>query len=122
MALPNKNSIDRSKNALNAIYLIHKYFNKKLLLSIITSNYYSVLYNNAEVWLLPPLSPQLKQKILSASAAPLKLTTNNYNYMMSFDSMHYVNQRATHTPNTQPRFMHFYYIKFTTTKQLAKID
>ena len=66
------------------------YSNQQQLLSIITSNYYSILYYNA-----PSLSPQLKQKILSASAAPLKLTTSNYNYMMSFDSMHYVNLRAT---------------------------
>ena len=92
-----KNTINKSKMALNAIYLIRKYFNKRQLLSIITSNYYSILYYNANVWLLPTLSPQLKQKLLSASAAPLKLTTNNYNYMMSFESLHYVNQRATPT-------------------------
>ena len=45
--------------------------------------------------MLPTLKPQLKQKLLSASAAPLKFTTNNYNYMTSFDTLHYANQRAT---------------------------
>ena len=90
-----QNTINKSKSALNAIYLICKYFNKKQLLDIITSNYYSILYYNAEVWLLPTLNPQLKQKLLSASSAPLKLTTNNYNYLISFNTLHYVNKRAT---------------------------
>ena len=56
-----KNTNNKSKLALNAIYLIQKYFTKKQLLSIISSNYYSILYCNAEVWLLPTISPQLKQ-------------------------------------------------------------
>ena len=51
------------------------YFTPNELLSIITANYFSVLYYNADVWLLPSLLPQLKQKLLSASAAPLKLCT-----------------------------------------------
>ena len=36
-----------------------------------------------------------KKKHLAASASPLKLTTNNYNYMISFNKLHCVNQRAT---------------------------
>ena len=89
-----QNAINKSKMALNAIFLIRKYFSKRQLLSIITSNYYSILYYNAEIWLLPTLTTQLKQKILSASAQPLKMTTNNYNYMMSFETLHIMNQRA----------------------------
>ena len=90
-----QNTINKAKTALNAIKLIRKYFNKNQLLDIITSNYYSILYYNAEVWLLPTLNPQLKQKLLSASSSPLRLTTNNYNYLISFDTLHYVNKRAT---------------------------
>ena len=89
-----QNAINKSKMALNAIFLIRKYFSKRQLLSIITSNYYSILYYNAEIWLLPTLTTQLKQKILSASAQPLKMTTNNYNYMMSYETLHTMNQRA----------------------------
>ena len=59
------------------------------------SNYFSILYYNSEVWLLPTLNPQLKKKLLSASSAPLKLTTNNYNYLISFTPLDYVNKRAT---------------------------
>ena len=100
MAPPSENTVNKSKKALNAIFLIRKYFSKKQLLSIITSNFYTILYYNAEVWLLPTLGPQLKQKILSASSAPLKLCTPNYNYLMSFNSLHYLNQRATPTQFT----------------------
>ena len=95
-----QSAVNKSKKALNAIFLIRKYFSKKQLLSIITSNFYTILYYNAEVWLLPTLGPQLKQKILSASSAPLKLCTPNYNYLMSFNSLHYLNQRATPTQFT----------------------
>ena len=75
--------------------MIRKYFNKEQLLNIITSCYYSILYYNSEIWHLPQLSPQLKQNLLAASAAPLKLTTPNYHRMMSYESLHYMNKRAT---------------------------
>ena len=48
-----QNAINKSKKALNAIILIRGYFTKYQLLQIITSNYYSILYYNSEVWLLP---------------------------------------------------------------------
>ena len=64
-------------------------------MGIITSNYYSIIYYNAEVWLLPSINPQLKQKLLSASASPLKRTMTNYNYLVLFKTLHYINQRAT---------------------------
>ena len=57
-----QNSINKRKSALNALHLIRKYFTKTQLLQLITSNYYPILYYNAEIWLLPCLSPPLKQK------------------------------------------------------------
>ena len=74
--------------------MIRKYFTKEQLLQIITSNYYSILYYNAEIWLLPTLKPQLKQKIIAASAAPLKIITKDYNHQMSYSTIHYLNKRA----------------------------
>ena len=88
-------TISKSKKALHAIFLIRKYFTSSELLSIITSNYLSILYYNADVWLLPTLSPLLRQKLLSASAAPLKLCTRIYDRSMSFETLHSVNNRAT---------------------------
>ena len=99
-----QNTINKSKKSLNALILIRKYFTKKQLRQIITSNYYSTLYYNSEVWLLPTLQPRLKQKLLSASAAPLKYTIRNYDNMISFDKLHYLNQRAT--PNQLTTYKH----------------
>ena len=90
-----QNAITKSKKALHAIILIKKYFRKDQLLNIITACYYSILYYNSEIWHLPHLSPILKQKLMSASAAPLKLTTSNYHRMISYESLHYLNKRAT---------------------------
>ena len=84
--------------------MISQFFNKTELLQIIKSNYYSILYYNAEIWLLPSLGPSLKQKMLSASAAPPKLTVNNYTSMISHNSLHYLNNRAT--PNQVTIYKH----------------
>ena len=89
-----QNAITKSKRALAAIYIIRKFFTKTQLFNIITSNFYSILYYNAEIWLLPTFSPALKQKILSASAAPLKMCTPQYNSLISFKSLHTINKRA----------------------------
>ena len=99
-----QNSVNKSKKALHAIYIIQKYFNKNQLRAIIIANYYSILYYNAEVWLLPSLKPALRQQLLSASSAPLKIITNNYNYLVSYNSLHYLNQRAT--PNQITLYKH----------------
>ena len=37
--------------------------------------YYSVLYYNADIWLIPSLSPALKQKLLAASSQVLRIST-----------------------------------------------
>ena len=79
-------------------------FNKSHALSLIMACYYFILYFNSKIWLLPSLSPLSKQKLLSASAAPLKLTTVNYDRMMSYDSLHYLKQRAT--PNQMTTYKH----------------
>ena len=88
-------TVNKSKRALHAIALIRKYFNKEQLLKLITACYYSILYYNAEIWLLPNLSPQSKQKLMSASTMPLKLITNDREKRMSFENIHYLNKRAT---------------------------
>ena len=99
-----QNAITKSIKALHAITIIKKYFNKNQLLSLIMACYYSILYFNCEIWLLPSLSPQLKQKLLSVSATPVKLTTRNYDRMMSFETLHYLNKRAT--PNQMILYKH----------------
>ena len=61
------------------------------------------LYYNADIWLLPTLSPQLKQKLLSASASALKISTRNYDRMVSFEQLHTLAARANPTQMTKYR-------------------
>ena len=94
MALQVNNAVTKSKRALHVINLIRKYFTQKQLLDLVTSNYLWILYYNADIWLLPSLAPILKTKLLSASAAPLKLCTRLYDNSMSYETLHTINNRA----------------------------
>ena len=69
------NTLSKSKQALYAINLIRKFLTKSELLQVITSNYYSILYYNSEIWHIPTNTHRCKTQLLSASAAPLKLCT-----------------------------------------------
>ena len=88
-------AITKSMNALNAIRLIKKYFTQKELFQLITSNFYSILYYNSEIWHLPSLKITLKQKLLSASAKALKVCWKNVGNDISFESLHIMSKRAT---------------------------
>ena len=61
---------------------------------LVTSNFYSVLYYNSEIWHLPTLKANLKKNLRSASANALKLCTKNYNYFMTFDQLPMINNCA----------------------------
>ena len=88
-------AIKKSMKSLNAIRLIRKYFNQKELLELITSNFYSIMYYNSEIWHLPSLRGPLKQKLLSASAKALKVGLKFFNNEMSFVNIHRMGKRAT---------------------------
>ena len=99
-----ENVIKKANKAKHAIQLIRKFFNKAELSTLLTSNFYSILYYNCDVWLIPSLKPQLKQHLLSASAKALTICTPNYNNMMSFEQIHVINKRAT--PNQMLLYKH----------------
>ena len=99
-----ENAILKSNKAKHAIMLIRKFFNKQELNTLLTSNFFSVLYYNSDVWHIPSLNPRLKQQILLASARALKLCTSNYNLTMSFIQIHTLNNRAT--PNQLMLYKH----------------
>ena len=75
----------------HAIRLIKSYFTPTELRTLITSNFYSVLFYNAEIWLLPKLNKILKTNLLSSSANALKICTPYYDYTMSFNFLHTIN-------------------------------
>ena len=90
------NAITKSARALNAISLIRNYFNQEELLKLVTSNYYSILFYNSEIWHLPSLKQSLKNSLLSASARALKLCAKSVDlWMLSFAHLHEMVGRAT---------------------------
>ena len=64
-------AINNSKRALHGIKLIKKYLSKSETKMLLTSNFYSVLYYNCEIWLSQALNVRNKQQLLSASANAL---------------------------------------------------
>ena len=88
-------SILKSNRALNAIRLLKRHFTTKELLQLLTSNYYSVLYYNSEIWHLHSLKSSLKQKLMSSSARALKACLKFYTNDLSFVRIHEMCNRAT---------------------------
>ncbi len=88
-------SINKARKALHGIKLIKKHFDKNELRQLLTSNYYSVLYYNSEVWHMPSLHTSLKRQLLSASAAALKIMGHRQDIQISHEQLHLMNARAT---------------------------
>ena len=95
MDLPSGINFKIANSAKFAIKMISKFFNKNELNDIITACYYLVLYYNADIWLIPSLSPALKQKLLASSSQVLRISTRNYDRMTSFERLHSIANRAT---------------------------
>ena len=62
---------------------------------MLTSNFYSQLYYNSEIWHLPSIKITLKQKLLSASARALKICWKGPCDHISFESLHQMSKRST---------------------------
>ena len=81
-----------------------KYFTSTEILALLTSNFFSILFYNSEVWHIPTLKPPLKQLLLSASANALKISQKVPNPFESFINVHKSCKRAT--PNQMMQFKH----------------
>ena len=90
-----ENSIKKASKAKYAISMIRRFFTKNELNNLLTSYYYSVLYYNSDIWLIPSLKPQLLQQLLSASASALKMISYSYDQSISFEQTHATLNRAT---------------------------
>ena len=88
-------AITKSQKALQAIRIIKKHFTKKELYSLVLSNYYSILFYNSQIWLIPSLSNVTKNILLSSSAKPLKICYPHYHSFVSFELLHQALKRAT---------------------------
>ena len=85
----------KAKQSLHAIRIIKKYFSNSEIRNLITSNFYSILFYNSEIWHILTLSQRNKQKLMSCSANALKLCTIGGGKDMSFENIHTMNMRAT---------------------------
>ena len=93
-----KKTLQKAEKALNAIKIIKKYFDVSELLQIVTSNFFSVLYYNAEVWQTPTLKQTLQKRLLSLSSKALKVCTRSTDlWLLSFNDLHEMAGRATPT-------------------------
>ena len=86
--------INKAKSALHAINMIKKYFRQSEILTLLTANFYSILYYNSEIWHLPTLKPELNQMLLAASANALKTSQRHPDRMESFINIHKSCKRA----------------------------
>ena len=80
--------VTKAKRALTAIRMIRKFFTTKELLQLVTSNVYSILFYNSEIWHLPSLKTNLKQKLLSCSAHAIKICVKYCTRDVSFLDLH----------------------------------
>ena len=87
-------TITKSKRALHGIKLIKKYLTKEETKMLLTSNFYSILYYNCEIWLSQGLHARQKQQLLSASAHALKLVNNVNDMMIAYSQLHRAEKRA----------------------------
>ena len=71
---------------------------------LLTTNYYSILYYNTEIWNLQTLSPLLKQKLLSASANAIKICLSKLPQNTSYDKIHSLAKRGT--PSQMSNYKH----------------
>ena len=87
--------INKAKKALFALRLIKKYFTQTEMRTLLDTYFYSVLYYNSCIWLVPEIGSEMKQKLLSISACALRSCIANNNSMVSFEKIHERNRKCT---------------------------
>ena len=88
-------AIVKSKKALYALRLLRKYFNNNEMRTLLDSNFYSILYYNAVIWLTPNINCNLKHDLLSISANALRTCLSHVGFNVSFVDIHKINSKCT---------------------------
>ena len=88
-------TISKAKKALYALKMIKKFFTKNEMRKLLDSNFYSILYYNAVIWLTPNLKSDLKQDLLSASACALRSCLTRSEHEISFLRLHKIHMKCT---------------------------
>ena len=90
-------AITKAKKALFALRLLKKYFTPSEMRLLLDSNFYSILYYNAVIWLTPNLNAETKQSLLSISASALWCCCNHNVFDISFENLHKTLKKCTPT-------------------------
>jgi hypothetical protein len=88
-------AILKANKALNAIKLIRNFFTKNELLLMFTSNFYSILYYNSEIWHLSTLKGPLQKQLNMASAKAIRVAFHYPDPMIRYLNFHKMANRAT---------------------------
>ena len=91
------NSICKARKALFALRLLRKFFNDQEMRQLLDSNFYSILYYNAALWLTPELCSPMKQALLSISANALRSCMLSNCCEVSFVKIHSISKKCTPT-------------------------
>ena len=81
-------TIKKSNKSLCALRLIKRYLSLPVMKTLLITNYYSILYYNAEIWLSKNLSSNCKQLLLSASANAIRSCALKDCSLISFEKIH----------------------------------
>ena len=89
-------SLSKAKKALFALRLLRPFFDKTKMRTLLDSNFYSILYYNASIWLTPDLSAACKHDLLAVSSLALRSCLRNQNNDISFVNLHKNNNKCHH--------------------------
>ena len=81
-------TLTKARKALFGLRSIKKYFTPIEMRNLLDSNFYSILYYNACIWLTPDLHSELKQNLLSLSANALRSCVTYHSSDVSFKNIH----------------------------------
>ena len=87
-------AVQGANKSLQALKIISKYFTQKEMVKLVTAFFYSKLYYNSQVWLIPSLKQDLKNKLNSVSGRALRICHQNKN-ITSIKTLHKDTNRAT---------------------------
>ena len=88
-------TISKAKKALYALRLIKKFFNPNEMRTLLDTYFYSILYYNSCIWLVPGIGCEMKQKLLSISACALRSCALKNNDVISFEKVHEISKKCT---------------------------
>ena len=88
-------AISKAKKSLFALRLLKRYFTNSEMRLLLDSNFYSVLYYNASIWLTPSIDCASKQSLLSLSATALRSCLMHDGFDVSFEKSHVTHKKCT---------------------------